>query len=122
MVTDSICYGSRTMWVDVAEGESDPANSLARYYIQERPSCPRMNGDQPRRAKFLRDMISEFGVDGVIGERMLFCDFWCAEHYMNKQDLKDAGVPFLQLDREYILSATGQLRTRIQAFLETMEK
>jgi benzoyl-CoA reductase/2-hydroxyglutaryl-CoA dehydratase subunit BcrC/BadD/HgdB len=122
VVTDSICYGTRTMWVDVDEDSADPVAALARYYIQERPSCPRMNGDQARRAKFLQDMIREFHVDGVIGERMLFCDFWCAEHYMNKLDLKEAGVPFLQLDREYITSGKGQLRTRIQAFLETMGK
>ncbi len=122
VVTDSICYGTRTMWVDVDEHAADPVEALARYYIQERPSCPRMNGDQPRRAQFLRDLIAEFAVDGVVGERMLFCDFWCAEHYMNKMDFKEAGVPFLQLDREYITSGKGQLRTRIQAFLETMGK
>ncbi len=122
VVTDSICYGTRTMWVDVDEQAADPAEALARYYIQERPSCPRMNGDRARRTKFLQDLIEDFQVDGVIGERMLFCDFWCAEHYMNKLDLKDAGIPFLQLDREYITSGKGQLRTRIQAFLETMEK
>jgi len=120
VVTDSICYGTRTMWVDVDETAADPVEALARYYIQERPSCPRMNGDQERRAQFLQDMIRDFGVDGVIGERMLFCDMWCAEHYMNKVDLGEVGVPFLQLDREYVSSSKGQLRTRIQAFLETI--
>lgn len=120
VVTDSICFGTRTMWVDVNETEPDPVRALARYYIQERPSCPRMNGAQPARAEFLKDMVKEFAVDGVIGERMLFCDFWCAEHYMNKADLKEAGIPFIQIDREYILSGKGQLQTRIQAFLETM--
>jgi benzoyl-CoA reductase subunit C len=122
VVTDSICYGTRTMWVDVDEKAGDPVEALARYYIQERPSCPRMNGDQPRRAKFLQDLIKEFEVDGVIGERMLFCDFWCTEHYMNNLDFKEAGVPFIQIDREYITSGKGQLRTRVQAFLETMGK
>jgi benzoyl-CoA reductase subunit C len=120
VVTDSICFGTRTMWVDASESEADPVRALARYYIQERPSCPRMNGAQPARARFVQDMVKEFAVDGVIGERMLFCDFWCAEHYMNKSDLKDAGIPFIQIDREYIMSGKGQLQTRIQAFLETM--
>jgi len=81
-----------------------------------------MNDDQARRARFLQDLVREFEVDGVIGERMQFCDFWCAEHYMNKLDFKEAGVPFIQIDREYILGATGQLKTRVQAFLETMGK
>jgi len=120
VVTDSICFGTRTMWVDCSETEPDPVRALARYYIQERPACPRMNGAQPARAKFVQDMVKEFAVDGVVGERMLFCDFWCAEHYMNKADLKEAGIPFIQIDREYILSGKGQLQTRIQAFLETM--
>lgn len=122
VVTDSICFGTRTMWVDVDENEADPVLALARYYIQERPSCPRMNEDQPRRAKFLQELIRDFDVNGVIGERMLFCDFWCVEHYMNKADLKEVGVPFIQIDREYVLSGKGQLKTRVQAFLETMEK
>jgi benzoyl-CoA reductase/2-hydroxyglutaryl-CoA dehydratase subunit BcrC/BadD/HgdB len=120
VVTDSICFGTRTMWVNCSETEPDPVRALARYYIQERPACPRMNGAQPARAAFVQDMVKEFAVDGVIGERMLFCDFWCAEHYMNKADLKEAGIPFIQIDREYILSGRGQLQTRIQAFLETM--
>lgn len=122
VVTDSICYGTRTMWVDVDEEADDPAQALARYYIQHRPSCPRMNDDQPRRAQYLKDLVAEFGVDGVVGERMMFCDFWCAEHHMNRLDFKEAGIPFLQIDREYVSSSMGQLRTRIQAFLETMGK
>jgi benzoyl-CoA reductase/2-hydroxyglutaryl-CoA dehydratase subunit BcrC/BadD/HgdB len=30
-------------------------------------------------------------------------------------------MPFMALDREYIMSGEGQLRTRVQAFLETLE-
>lgn len=122
VVTDSICYGTRTMWVDVDEEAADPIEALARYYIQERPTCPRMNGDRPRRLEFLKEMVEQFRVDGIVGERMLFCDFWCAEHFMNNTDLKESGIPFLQVDREYVSSGVGQLRTRIQAFLETMGK
>jgi len=122
IVTDSICYGTRTMWVDVDEQADDPIEALARYYIQERPTCPRMNGDRPRRLEFLKEMVEQFQVDGIIGERMLFCDFWCAEHFMNNADLKESGIPFLQIDREYVSSGVGQLRTRVQAFLETMGK
>jgi benzoyl-CoA reductase subunit C len=122
VVTDAVCFGSKAMWNLVDEEASDPGDALARYYIQEQPSCPRMHGDQPRRAAFLLDMVRDFRVDGVVGERMMFCDLWCVEHYMNDLDLKEAGVPFIRLDREYNASAKGQLRTRIQAFLETMGK
>ena len=122
VVTDSLCFGSRTMWKDIDERESDPIAALARYYVADRPSCPRMFGEQPRRSKFVRDMIREFKVDGVIGERLIFCDQWLVEHFMQGKDFKEAGIPFLELDREYVLSGTGQLRTRVQAFLEIMGK
>lgn len=121
VVTDSTCFGTRLMWTPVDETESDPIRALASYYIHDRPSCPRMYGDQPRRIDYTRELAKEFRVDGVIGERLMFCDQWLVEHYMTGADLKEDGVPFMALDREYILSGEGQLRTRVQAFLETLE-
>jgi len=121
VVTDSICYGTRLMWVPVDESESDPVRALARYHIQQRPACPRMYGNQPERIAFTKQLAKEFRVDGIIGERLQFCDNWLVEHYMTRNDLREQGeFPFLQLDREYVLSGKGQLRTRVQAFLETI--
>jgi len=122
VVTDSTCYGTRLMWVQVDESEANPVRALARFYVQTRPACPRMYGNQPERIAFTRKMAEEFNVDGIIGERLQFCDNWLVEHYMTKYDLREHGdIPFLQLDREYILSGKGQIKTRVQAFLETME-
>lgn len=121
VVTDSSCFGSRLMWRPVDEAERDPIRALARYYVRDRPSCPRMYGDQPRRIAFIREMAREFRVDGIIGERLLFCDQWVVENYMTGLDLEEDAIPFLALDREYVLSGEGQLRTRIQAFLEQLE-
>jgi benzoyl-CoA reductase subunit C len=120
VVTDSLCFGTRIMWVEVNESISDPLEALARYYVAERPSCPRFYGEHDNRANYVIDMCREFKCDGVIGERLMFCDSWLVEHYMLGQDLKDAGIPMLKLDREYITGGVGQLRTRVQAFLETI--
>jgi benzoyl-CoA reductase/2-hydroxyglutaryl-CoA dehydratase subunit BcrC/BadD/HgdB len=121
VVADSTCFGTRLMWESVDESAKDPVHALASYYIHDRPSCPRMYGDQQRRISYTRQLAKEFKVDGIIGERLLFCDQWLVEHYMTGLDLKEDGIPFMQIDREYILSAKGQLRTRVQAFLETIE-
>jgi benzoyl-CoA reductase subunit C len=122
VVTDMLCFGTKIMWKDVAEGTGDPLAALARYYIAERPSCARMFGDYPRRVDFVRDMVREFKVDGIIGERLIFCDLWALEHYMLAKEFKTEGVPYLVLDREYLLGGIGQLRTRVQAFLETIRR
>ena len=79
------------MWTPVDEAEPDPIRALARYYIHDRPSCPRMYGDQPKRIAFTREMAREFRVDGIIGERLLFCDQWVVENYMTDLDLKEDG-------------------------------
>ncbi len=120
VVTDSMCFGTRTMWKDVDEKAADPVTALAKYYIQDRPSCARMFGDQPRRSAFIKDMISAFKVDGVVAERLVMCDNWTGEQFMTGEDLKEASVPYIRLDRDYINVGAGQLRTRIQAFLEMM--
>lgn len=120
VVTDSLCFGTRIMWKDVDEKAGDPVTALARYYIADRPSCARMFGDEPRRSAFIQDMIREFKVDGVVAERLVMCDCWTGEQFMIGEDLKEAGVPYIRLDRDYVNVGAGQLRTRVQAFLEMM--
>jgi bcr-type benzoyl-CoA reductase subunit C len=120
VVTDSLCFGSRILWADVDEGASDPVTALARYYVADRPSCPRMFGDYERRIGLIRDMVNDFKVNGVILERLAFCDHWGFEQLTIENDLKDDNIPCLIMDREYVLSGIGQLRTRVQAFLETI--
>ncbi|MCJ7520679.1 MAG: 2-hydroxyacyl-CoA dehydratase family protein [Dehalococcoidia bacterium] len=120
VVTDSNCFGTRNMWTEVDESLNDPCEALAKWYLVDRPSCPRMYGEHDNRARFVIDMCREFNCDGIVGERLMFCDSWLVEHYMLGQDLKAEGIPLLKLDREYLTSGIGQLRTRIQAFLETM--
>lgn len=120
VVTDSTCFGTRLMWTQVDESASDPLQALAQNYVHDRPSCPRFYGEHDNRARYVMDMCREFNCDGIIGERLLFCDSWLVEQYMLGQDLTEESIPFLKLDREYLTSGIGQLRTRVQAFLETM--
>ncbi len=119
VVTDSLCFGTRTFASDIDE-KGDPLAAIAKWYIQEKPACPRMFDTQRSRVGFVRDMINEFKVDGIIGERLLFCDQWCVEHYQLEKEFKPEGVHYMSLDREYITAGVGQLRTRAQAFMETI--
>ncbi|MFO8101852.1 MAG: 2-hydroxyacyl-CoA dehydratase family protein [Dehalococcoidia bacterium] len=120
VVTDSICFGSRNFWVDVDESDADPLMALASYYVRDRPSCPRTFGLHEKRADYIRDMIDQFHIDGIIFQRLTFCDVWGFEQFPLTNDLKAWDFPYLMMDREYMLSAVGQLRTRVQAFLETL--
>jgi benzoyl-CoA reductase/2-hydroxyglutaryl-CoA dehydratase subunit BcrC/BadD/HgdB len=122
VVAEITCFGARLMWEDVDEEASDPLEALARYYLADRPSCPRLYGSQERRSQLAIQMFREFGCDGIVGEKMVFCDQWNVEHYLLGGDLKEAGIPFLSLERSYVTEGMGQMKTRVQAFIETMGK
>lgn len=122
VVTDGTCFGGRLMTGSVDATASDPLEALARYYLADRPSCPRMIDTQVKRRDFTVEMARAFGCDGIIGEKMMFCDMWQVEQFMMTMDLREAEIPFLKLEREYITSGTGQLKTRVQAFIEAMGK
>ena len=120
VVTDALCFGSRTLWKDVDENIADPLTALAQYYVADRPSCARMYTKYEKRVDYIRNMIKDFKVDGVIFERLTFCETWGFEQYSIVNDFKEWKIPLLCVDREYTLSGVGQLRTRVQAFLETL--
>ena len=98
VVTDSLCFGTRICWGDVDEKAKDPLQALAKYYIQDKPACPRMFDQQVSRSNFVKDMVKEFKVDGVIGLRMVMCDLWTGELFMMDKDLKVAKIPLLRLE------------------------
>ncbi len=119
VVMDSLCFGSRYFW-DLVDETGDPLEALAKRYLSKVP-CPRMTDGYPERLKFMNDMIKEYNVDGVLFQRMKFCPFWWGEIFMLRRDLKEQGIPSLELEREYVLSGAGAIKTRIQAFLEVLE-
>ncbi|MHA2282996.1 MAG: 2-hydroxyacyl-CoA dehydratase subunit D [Promethearchaeota archaeon] len=119
VVTDSLCLGTKYFW-DLVDESSDPLGALAERYLSG-VSCPRMAGEQATRIQFTIDLINEFKVDGVIIQRMKFCPLWWGEIFMLRRKLKELGIPFLDLEREYVLSGAGAMKTRVQTFIEILE-
>jgi len=118
VVRDAYCCGLRDQ-LDLVDESDDPFRAIARRYL-DRLSCPRMYGDYPRRMETIVRMVEEGAADGVILEQMKFCETWGIDGNVLLQDLRERGIPVLRLEREYRLSGVGQVRTRVQAFLESM--
>ncbi len=115
---NTLCFGSRYFW-DTIETTGDPMSALAKYYLNH-PACARMADSQITRWDFSKQMLKRFKVDGVVYQRIRWCDLWGGETlYLGKQ-LKELDVPFLVLEREYWLSGAEQIKTRVQAFLEVI--
>jgi benzoyl-CoA reductase subunit C len=87
-----------------------------------RVSCPRMSGKQSERVEVIADLVKKFNVDGVIFQRMKFCALWWAEIFVMRRKLKELNIPFLDLEREYVSSGVGAMKTRVQGFMEILEE
>lgn len=117
VVTDFLCFGIRDFW-DLVEEDVEPMTALARRYIRN-VSCPRMI-DHGGRQQFMQQLVKDFRVDGIIIQRMKYCDLWGGEGAMIQWDMRKNGMPCMVLEREYLMTSVGQTRTRVQAFLETI--
>lgn len=121
VVADSLGYGSRSIWKNV-NTKDDSLSALARYQLMERPADPRIFGTTFERNDYVTTMAKEFDAEGVISVRLLQCDHWGFEQYNLSKHLKKNHIPHLALEVEYVLDSVGQLKTRVQAFLESIRQ
>ena len=122
VVTDHTCFGGRMKYKGVAQTGGDPLEAIANYQIIERPFCAKMGGAHALRAGAIIAAARDFKVDGIIGQRLGCCDAWGGEFFILRDELKDAGIPLLVIEREYVPDSEGQLATRVQAFIETVRR
>ncbi|MBD3230139.1 MAG: hypothetical protein GF329_18315 [Candidatus Lokiarchaeota archaeon] len=121
IVTDYNCFGTR-YFTDEVDETGDPIDALTRRYLLKYP-CPRGLGTKlghTKRLELVKELIKSYYIDGVILERIKMCDLWGGETFLFDEELSDLGVPTLILEREYSLSGVGQMKTRVQAFLEML--
>ncbi len=121
---DRYCYGSfpGREPIEVKENE-DPLTAVCRHYITHCQCARMMNQDKiQERRKYVADLAKEYKADGIIYEQMKFCDPWAYERMVGTVVLRDDyGYPVLQIDRPYANGGSGQIRTRVQAFVESVE-
>lgn len=124
VVCDRYCYGAveSRVPIEVKEGER-PIEAIARHYL-ETSNCPRyMPQDEMRaRKQNLADLAKAYNADGIIVVSNKFCEYWSYERVIDSFVMpRDFGIPVCSIEKEYINSASGQLRTRFQAFVESLE-
>lgn len=118
VVADRFCTGSIPALMPIPE-DLPPVEAIARHTLAH-TFCPRMMEGFSERLDVLQRIQTEYKVDGIIVTHLKFCDLWGIESSLLTNAFREAGVPVLRLERDYRLNNEGQLRTRIQAFLESM--
>lgn len=124
VVADRFCFGAFPEREPIALNDTeDVLTQICRHYLKM-GKCPRyMNADKiVERQDYVHQLVEEYHADGVIYQQMKFCDYWGYERaYASKNMRENYQVPTLSIDRPYVTGSSGQLRTRFQAFVESLE-
>ena len=124
VVADRYCYGSFPGRQEIVlTDDEDALTQVCRWYLQH-TECPRQSA--LHRVQYRNDhvaqLVHDFKADGAIYEQMKFCTYWSYERVIANQVMpRDYGIHILSIDRPYIAGQSGQLRTRVQAFVESLE-
>ena len=121
---DRFCYGSLPGRVPIELNDAEDAlTQVCRHYMTH-SQCPRYM-DMPKmlgRREYVNALAKEYNADGIIYEQIKFCDPWAYERMVGSHVLEhDFGYPVLSVDRPYTIAGSGQMRTRVQAFVESIE-
>lgn len=122
---DRFCYGSLPGRNPIVlNDEEDALTQVCRHYMNS-IQCPRYMDTAKMNARraYVNDLAKEYNAEGIIYEQIKFCDPWAYERMMGSHILHDEyHYPVLSIDRPYNVGASiGQLRTRVQAFVESLE-
>lgn len=121
IVADTLCLGSMNFGDELAADTADVVGSLADYYLG-RIVCPRMIDNRDALHELILNRAKDYRVDGIVYQKMQNCECWGGENVFLEQELKDIGIPLLNLEREQKLANIGQLGIRVEAFVEMLER
>ncbi len=122
---DRFCYGSLPGRNPIVlNDEEDALTQVCRHYMNS-IQCPRYMDTAKMNARraYVNDLAKEYNAEGIIYEQIKFCDPWAYERMMGSHILHDEyHYLVLSIVRPYNVGASiGQLRTRVQAFVESLE-
>lgn len=124
VVCDRFCYGSVPGRSEIVlSPDEDALTQICRKNLVE-TECPRNCAYHKieYRKEHVRQLCEEYRADGVIYEQMKFCTYWSFERTLASHVMADEyGMRVLSVDRPYMSAGSGQLRTRVQAFVESLE-
>lgn len=115
-VWDDFCTGSR-YFDGMTDVDGDPIIAIAERYLN-RIICPAKHFNLTGRAESLLEMVKKSNADGVIFLFLKFCDPHGFDYPTLKETLDKEGIPNMLFEVEDQHPSGGQLKTRIEAFLE----
>ena len=74
----------------------------------------------PDRLDHIQEMAAAYKADGVIHYGLQFCQPYLMESMLVEKALEEKNIPCLRIETDYSMEDVGQLKTRIEAFIEQL--
>jgi len=120
IVGEESCVGERgTRNLTDATGESveDMLDAIVDRYFQV--DCAIFTPN-PDRLNHIREMVAAYSADGVIHYGLQFCQPYLMEAIPVEKALEENNIPCLRIETDYSMEDIGQLKTRVEAFIEQL--
>lgn len=124
VVADRYCFGSLPGREEIVLNDTDDVLEQIVLHYMKTCQCPRYMSQEKvhGRKEYVRQLVHDYHADGVIYEQIKFCEYWGYERALASHIMtNEYHIPSVTVDRQYMASASGQLRTRVQAFVESLE-
>ena len=124
VVSDRYCFGSTPGREIIELRDGEEALPQICMHIMKHSECARYIADEKvqQRRETADRLAREYHADGIIYEQMKYCDYWGFERALVSHIMhEEYDWPVLSIDRLYNNGNSGQLRTRVQAFVESLE-
>jgi benzoyl-CoA reductase/2-hydroxyglutaryl-CoA dehydratase subunit BcrC/BadD/HgdB len=120
IVIEELCEGVRNYWYNI-DDTGDPFQSLTKGYLIDRVPCGFMRDSTGKRLEFALELVNDFKVDGIVWYELLCCETYDSESYYFAKKMAERNIPMLILESDYDTSDTGQIKTRLEAFMEIVK-
>lgn len=113
------CGGAKNLYLMVDE-EKEPIDAIAERYLK---ICCSVMTPNNERLSLLSELIDEFKVDGVIEVVLMACHTYNVESAQIKRFVNgEKSIPYSMLETDYSQNDKGQIKTRVEAFIEMLEQ
>jgi benzoyl-CoA reductase/2-hydroxyglutaryl-CoA dehydratase subunit BcrC/BadD/HgdB len=124
LVADELCSSERLLYDPVGVDEwsmKDMLNAIGeRYLMSSTCSCFTSEDGNEDRINWLLTKVKEWNIQGVIYYVVRGCMLYAIEYTRVKKVLDRMNIPVYYLDTEYTREDVGQMKTRVEAFLEML--
>jgi benzoyl-CoA reductase/2-hydroxyglutaryl-CoA dehydratase subunit BcrC/BadD/HgdB len=124
IVADELCSGERILNDPVGVDEWTMDDMLSaigeRYLMASTCPCFTSSDGNEDRINWLINKVKEWNVQGVIYYVVRGCMLYGMEYTRIKKALDKINIPVYYLDTDYTREDVGQMKTRVEAFLEML--